>query len=1483
MADENLPKSPSDNAVDKTSQTPIVPEEYKDGNGVANKATPPEFSKEAVTIPPAEDLFSKQEQDVSNLILTLPRTPIPEFSVRLYRRRQMDWSKFSNAIGSTTGRESQRHTLPPKELQRLQTTAAMGIFQFHRTVGYNFMRKALALNYHQTTLLKTLNKNIVNLGTVLESKLEAIKINTSVPESKKAGLWARFKEELRVQSVREAATKVRDWGKALAYPVIKNDIAIPVARDISDVMHGRTTLVDTAHNLQQGLRNVSQSTAEKFTRVADKRGDEDTLLNNSLRSAARRLNAFSDKEAEPLSPKTTDRLTALSGWLLRNTPAASIGNFMDKFLSDSTAPPDVGSVDQSNVDDDYAGSVIKDKKTPSGSSTPPSPKGSETRVTHSLDATTAAFYKSTTAYLKNILTAIRKASHNNSGGLKNPRPASPIPTPPQGDTKPTGTPLPTPDEISPPIDVKVQPIVEERPVYGPPTPPQTDPIREAARRTSPPPTKEETLRAEVKDKISTPFGPPRSAPGETKPSPVEDVIDRIIPTPASGETPSPRKETISDFSSPKPDDIVSESKGIRALISGYMHTTTDILKSLSLQNIKSNKVNEKIAASVTGMKNAIISIIPKRFRKNSYEEHEEELAEEAKEKRTAEDTAQAESHTGGGILSRLMGLFKSSRGGEGGSEGKGWLQSLLDIGELGEDVTLLGLLKSKLTRSKAGRGLLKVGSLIKKPAVAAIGATKSAWARGGLAGLAGLGAASAAKGIWSLVKSPITAFRAADRGLKAVDTALLGKVGLKAGTNLVTSGAGALGRGALSLGKRVLTSGTGIAGLSGLVVNSLTDHVTSKKSTANRLGHTAGNALEWGSLGFALGGPIGAALGAGAATLITNMDLIGHGLHNLGQGFGYLYHSIVGEKPQISPTGKLIKPGKRSLIGRLLATGDYTQEQLAKHNADIVKDPNVTPWKSTPTNVNAGSPYTDATKKLGINPSVTVMDKDALREAYKNKKTPSGLTNGISAGLDKSLLNGQTIDNQPEYKATIKLLPEYLQKHIAGSSALQFVLWSTALQHGPQDAAKIFNDDWTDGESDSEYIRKVFQSRSTRFVDQSPTNRIKAFATLGREQSYAQALSSGATQFSFSDANAAAGNPVTPMGNGHLSVVPHVRPSSAETKKRANEAIAYLQKKGWTQEQAAGIVANLVQESGLDPKAVGDSGLAGGIAQWHPDRRTAIAAKFKKPVEDMSLDEQLDAVDWELREGSERGAGKKLASAKTAQQAGAIVSQFYERPRNVVQEAANRGASAEAFLTAYTKSGADKSGATQTADASSSTSTPGASGESTQVADSSPSPLSTSLSPTGVTQATAPTGGASDPTSIISASNTSSTDTTSSGDGQNTSTTSNVSSSTNTPSAKTSIVRVADATQSSPTPLTGTGTTKSKSATDPIVDHLKTMSDALQSLLSQSQKQHNDLIAATSTGQKGTNVVSVNTNNTTVHAAKNDIDISKPSVRPVVT
>jgi Phage tail lysozyme len=108
-------------------------------------------------------------------------------------------------------------------------------------------------------------------------------------------------------------------------------------------------------------------------------------------------------------------------------------------------------------------------------------------------------------------------------------------------------------------------------------------------------------------------------------------------------------------------------------------------------------------------------------------------------------------------------------------------------------------------------------------------------------------------------------------------------------------------------------------------------------------------------------------------------------------------------------------------------------------------------------------------------------------------------------------------------------------------------------------------------------------------------------------------------------------------------------------------AFDFFMSRGYSQAQTAGIVGNLLGESSLNTGAVGDKGLAKGIAQWHPDRWNPLVSRFTAMGKDPhDLVTQLEMVDYELR-NKEKGAFNRLMSAKTVDEATAAFIGF-ERP-----------------------------------------------------------------------------------------------------------------------------------------------------------------------------------------------------------------------------
>lgn len=187
-----------------------------------------------------------------------------------------------------------------------------------------------------------------------------------------------------------------------------------------------------------------------------------------------------------------------------------------------------------------------------------------------------------------------------------------------------------------------------------------------------------------------------------------------------------------------------------------------------------------------------------------------------------------------------------------------------------------------------------------------------------------------------------------------------------------------------------------------------------------------------------------------------------------------------------------------------------------------------------------------------------------------------------------------------------------------------------------------------------------------------------AAATAGRAGAVAAASTAGASMLAVAGGGAAAmlyssklnENEDTELLNNKL------RKGGTEA---AGATIDFFRQKGWTEEQAMGIAANLQQESGFRADAVGDGGQAYGLAQWHKDRQEDFAKFSGKEIRKASGVEQLEFVNHELTMGKERSAGNALRSATTAREAASVVSTKYERPADQAGEAERRGDLAETY------------------------------------------------------------------------------------------------------------------------------------------------------------------------------------------------------------
>lgn len=130
------------------------------------------------------------------------------------------------------------------------------------------------------------------------------------------------------------------------------------------------------------------------------------------------------------------------------------------------------------------------------------------------------------------------------------------------------------------------------------------------------------------------------------------------------------------------------------------------------------------------------------------------------------------------------------------------------------------------------------------------------------------------------------------------------------------------------------------------------------------------------------------------------------------------------------------------------------------------------------------------------------------------------------------------------------------------------------------------------------------------------------------------------------------------------------------------ERSKYIQQKlmsmGFTASAAAGVVGNLVQESGLRTDAIGDNGTSGGLAQWHNERweklKRFAAARGKDWTD---LDTQIEFLAEEMRT-SYADTYAKMQSAELPEIAGQIMTDEYEKPDSASANYAQRQANARA-------------------------------------------------------------------------------------------------------------------------------------------------------------------------------------------------------------
>jgi hypothetical protein len=118
---------------------------------------------------------------------------------------------------------------------------------------------------------------------------------------------------------------------------------------------------------------------------------------------------------------------------------------------------------------------------------------------------------------------------------------------------------------------------------------------------------------------------------------------------------------------------------------------------------------------------------------------------------------------------------------------------------------------------------------------------------------------------------------------------------------------------------------------------------------------------------------------------------------------------------------------------------------------------------------------------------------------------------------------------------------------------------------------------------------------------------------------------------------------------------------------RKKQAYQFFLERGYTPVQSAGIVGNLIAESSLNHQAGKNDKVENsmGLAQWNakgsPERVEKFQQLYGVPIRQSTFEQQLDYVDWELKNKKALGL-EHLQKATTPDEAALVISKYYERP-----------------------------------------------------------------------------------------------------------------------------------------------------------------------------------------------------------------------------
>ncbi len=1120
--------------------------------------------------------------------------------------------------------------LQSQSLRMIQANAALGTYQFQRTQTLPFMRKTLALDYQKITLLKKVVGGIASMEKAIVSKLEAIKMNTAAVLPQKEGLLTRLRKAIAQKNIDHVASNISNFQIEGWHNSYERYVSPRLAKLHEKIKTpGKYTGVNAIPNyVSRKLNSLRHLTA--------KLGEETPLPGSALGEVR--------QKASQAATKLLDGATKYSQKLRFSENLNNRLGKMATFVTDplSRIKPFAPIIPTVKLASDGSSDVLEDQT------------HSATSLTETLLSDVRKGRLETNKHYKLLredVHAIRQMMQDYQ-----------LPSDPLESVEHRAVEIAAPRRRSV-SKTKTSRLLEE---MHPISQASSDVMMiEGSTTTKSRPRSKSPVNTYQKSIIK-----PRSKPTKSKITNIDTTSNDKILNEVSKPVKTILEESPTDQSSSKKGRIgttLSRSRKpkLKTVITPKQQSPIDIVdystspvKTVSEVSSLQNEIHELNERRKNSLVRKLKETTKAKLNKLKENQHYKDLTDKLMK---GASLAAASLRPGSYEERRQQKKLQESQQHEEEKDKSQDKNKKEDKPQPASDLNLTAGISAALGAA-GGYVLRKTGGL-------ALNTTKGLLYRGGTGVGATIGR-TVNKGAIGAVKGTARLGLNAAKGLVGLEAkgvgGLLGQVG-NAGIRGATSLAGKTVSGALGLlgrgGLGILKSGFGL-GLGLGVAQFAYNKLGVKNKALNRTVNTGFSAAQGALLGASIGsffGGIGAvpgaAIGGLAGAALENSDYISKGINKAySSSSKFIADLITGNK---KPDNQLNRnPFDPSKPYNPL---DFNQarERYYQDNPDK-RPPGYRPPQLSQTPIRSPDNYTSNT----ASPSVTSYDSQTGKFSTLNYGTPAP----EQASRKKAQLTKGGIKDQPEFKAALSKLPKNIQVRVMKSNALQFTLWATSIQHGPDMASKIFQRDYSDTLDDKAFVRSIYQDRAQQFSNLNYNDKMDANEQLIKEQNIIDSFDRG-YKANRQDIVSLFSNVVDTNSVNTGGINPNYKPQIIKGPKNdlIKRAMSFFKGLNYSTPAAAGIVANLLAESGLQPHGKpGDGGKSIGIAQWHPNRRRDIFNKFGKSVENMSFEEQLQAVDWEIRSGKNVKGGtrlfEKLKQVQDAQQAAIMVMEDYERP-----------------------------------------------------------------------------------------------------------------------------------------------------------------------------------------------------------------------------